>query len=110
MAISIDTDKLVKNLLTTLRNTGTIPNNDYEELMVAVSARNAKQSTSVRAPELVTRASAARLLKISARSLDRMLKEGDIRAVKIGKRSVRINEAQLHDFINSRTRNEEENL
>ena len=97
MTISIDSINLVKNLLTPLKNAGAISANDFNEFMSATK-QNDKPSPH-KPPVLIKRQDAARLLEISIRSFDRLLREGRFHAIKIGKRSVRVNQAELYDFI-----------
>ena len=103
MSISKSAIILVKNLLIPLKNAGAISVNDFDEFMLATN-QNDKPSPQ-KPPVLIKRQDAARLLEISTRSFDRLLREGRFHAIKIGKRSVRVNQAELYDFINSYTPN-----
>jgi excisionase family DNA binding protein len=48
---------------------------------------------------LLTKAEAAALLNVSTRHLTRLVAEGDIPALRIGRRLLRFTPAALHDYV-----------
>jgi excisionase family DNA binding protein len=51
--------------------------------------------------QLCTKREAADILRISERSIERMMSLGKILPVRVGSRSIRVNMADLREFVNS---------
>ena len=68
-----------------------------EAAEVAVEAVNARLDADTLGGELLSRDEAARLLKCSVKSIDRLSDEGRLTRIRIGKRAVRIRLAELKE-------------
>lgn len=68
-----------------------------ETAEVAIEAVNAKLDADALGGELLSRDEAARLLKCSVKSIDRLCDEGRLTRIRIGKRAVRIRLAELKE-------------
>ena len=97
MAVSAKTVQLVKTVLTPFRDAGAVPAVEYDE-MFSIIARQGKTEPT-KATMLVSRKAGAAMLGISARSLDRLLRDGTLRPIRVGKRSIRLNLAELSNFM-----------
>ena len=89
MSISTNTISIVKTSLNHLLKAGVITAIDYDELMAAIT--RPEVSEAAKPPALITRNAAAKILGISTRSFDRLLKDGTFHPIRVGKRSIRIN-------------------
>ncbi len=77
---------------------GAITATDYDELMAAITRQEASEPAKTQA--LITRNAGAKMLGISTRSFDRLLKDGTFHPIRVGKRSIRINYAEIENFCN----------
>jgi predicted DNA-binding transcriptional regulator AlpA len=77
---------------------GAITATDYDELMAAITHTGASEAAKEQA--LITRKAGAKILGISMRSFDRLLKDGTFHPIRVGKRSIRISYAEIENFCN----------
>jgi len=95
--ISNKTIELLRGFSTSLVSAGIIQQEELTQLWSI-----AKKSQDAHPPEpliLVSRAKAAKMLNISARSLDRLIKQGALPCVRVGKRAVRIEQRKIELFV-----------
>lgn len=104
MNVSQEVINLVKAQLSALIPTGVITRNDLASVISRLKD-NSKESSSIGQEKLLSRSEVADILKISTRTLDRLIRENTINCLKIGKRSVRIPFSEVRQLINNETRN-----
>lgn len=92
---------LIRSVLTPLMNAGAISQADFSAFMAAAT-QNGKHPQASATGVLIKRKDAAVKLGISTRTFDRLIGEGTFRAIRVGRRSIRVNQAELDDFINLR--------
>ena len=81
---------------------GLIPAEEFKQLLTI-----AKKSQEECKPEplcLITRDQAAKILGISDRGLDRLIRQSTIPCVRVGKRSVRIDRRKIENYVEENTR------
>ncbi len=98
MSISTNTISIVKTSLKHLLKAGAITATDYDELMAAITRPEASEAAKIQV--LITRKAGAKILGISMRNFDRLLKDGTFHPIRVGKRSIRINYAEIENFCN----------
>lgn len=96
MPISTNTISIVKTSLNHLMKAGAITATDYDELMAAITRPEASEADKVQV--LITRKAGAKILGISTRSFDRLLKDGTFHPIRVGKRSIRIKQDEVEKF------------
>ncbi|MEI8248656.1 MAG: helix-turn-helix domain-containing protein [Lentisphaerota bacterium] len=99
--ISSKTIELLRGFSTSLVSAGIVQQEELNNLWAI-----AKKSQEVRPAEpliLITRAKSAAILGISQRNLDRLIRGGDISCVKIGKRSIRLDQKEIGKYIEKNT-------
>ena len=99
--ISNKTIELLRGFSTSLVSAGIIQQEELTQLWSI-----AKKSQEVRTSEpliLITRAKSAAILGISQRNLDRLIRCGDISCVKIGKRSIRLDQREIGKYVEKNT-------
>ena len=99
MSISPKSIQLMKTVLAPFIDAGALPATEYTELMAAIT-RPEKPEPAKATTTLITREAGAKMLGISARSLDRLLRDGTLRPIHVGKRSIRLNLTELSNFMN----------
>lgn len=99
MAISNKTINLLGTVLSPIRDAGGLSKSEFDELMAVISSRKENPSTNKAPSVLLKRKEGAIRLGISQRSFDRLLRDGTFHPVRVGKRSVRVSNAEIENFI-----------
>lgn len=98
MTIGTNTINLVRNVLTPLCDAGAITPAEFGEFMTAAT-QGAKPLLPKAPSTLIKRVECAKVLGVSTRTLDRLLKENIFHPIKVGRRSIRISQTELENFI-----------
>lgn len=100
--ISNKTIEILRGFSTSLVNAGIVPKEEMNNLWaIAKKSQDARQAEPL---ILVSRAKAAKILNISARSLDRLIKQGALPCVRVGKRAVRLDQRKIELFVEEHSR------
>jgi len=101
MVALLETIKSVEGFSAPFISAGIIQQNELKSLFTL-----AKKSLAECPSEplcLITRKQAAEILRISARGLDRLIRQGVIPFVRVGKRSVRLDQRRIEKYIEKNT-------
>ena len=74
-----------------------------EELDILLKSAKTNQEPTPKPPALISRAKGALILGISTRSLDRILKDGFLSRVQVGKRSIRLDQREIEKYVAENT-------
>lgn len=96
MTISTKTIKLLEGIIAPFITAGVI---SAEEINQLFAAAQKSQTEPAKPSVLVKRRKAAEILNISTRSLDRIIRTQKLGAVRVGKRSIRLNAQEIERYI-----------
>lgn len=102
MVISINTINRLKEASAPFVNAGLISKDELIQLFTLAKKCQLDECKTERLM-LITRANAAKILNISQRGLDRLIRQKAIPCVKVGKRSVRLDQRRIEKFIEENT-------